>query len=79
MGQVETFTYNTDGTLATKTDFNGDTVSYVYDSEKRLTETHYPDTTSIIRVYEPVSSRLISETDQNGTTSYEYYLKFNDW
>lgn len=74
MRQVETFTYNTDGTLATKTDFNVNTATYSYDPVyKRLVSVNYSDGSSESYTYEPVSGRRLTATNENGTTTYEYY------
>ena len=56
-GQTETTTYNLDGTLATRTDFNGHTTSYGYEAQtsRLLTVTADPSHPSLSLLHAPAS------------------------
>ncbi len=65
------FTYDTYGRVATRTDSEGWTVAYAYDALDRLTQETYPDGTT--RVYTYVYLDLYSVKDrQNRTTTYTH-------
>ena len=57
-----TYTYNSDKTLATKTDAKGQQVQYTYDSYKRVTQ---------IRRYNPSGGQLYEDTCQQENYSYD--------
>lgn len=68
--KTEIYTYNADRTLATKTDRNGTTTTYTYDSHGRLTsETVSGETISY--TYDGNDNQL-TMTDATGTTSRTY-------
>ncbi|MCC6220524.1 MAG: RHS repeat protein, partial [Deltaproteobacteria bacterium] len=43
LGQVETFTYDDNGNVLTRTDFNGNTTTHTYDVLNRLTKKTFSD------------------------------------
>jgi len=49
MGMAETFTYDPNGNMLTKTDCNGDTIIYTYDVNNRLT-TNVKNATELTRL-----------------------------
>ena len=53
------YTYNSDGTMATRRDANNQTVNYSYDSLKRLTQVSRPDGTQDTYYYDtnPLAGR----------------------
>ena len=74
----ESFSYNPDGTVATKTDKNGNVTSYTYNSygslasETRNTNRSQQDQVTISYSYD-ILGRKAGETDGNGhQTSYQY-------
>ncbi len=72
LGMYETFTYDANGNMLTKTDFNGDTTTYVYSvcCGRLLTET-YEDGSGVTYTYTGTGQRE-TVTDARGTTSYTY-------
>lgn len=69
-GKVESFTYYSNGLLQTKTDRNGDTTSYTYDSHSRLT-LQTVGTISISYTYDN-NGNVLTMIDGTGTTTYTY-------
>jgi RHS repeat-associated protein len=71
-GQTQaSFSYDTDGRVATATDSEGYTVSYAYDAADRITQRTFPDGTS--HKYAYTNLDLTSATDRQGnTTQYAY-------
>ena len=51
MGQSEHFTYDANGNVLSKTDFNGETTSYAYDTFNRLVRKDYPDDSFVAFTY----------------------------
>ena len=65
------FTYDSLGRIATRTDSEGWTVTYAYDAADRVTTETYPDGTT--RVYSYTNLDLTAVTDRQGRkTSYAY-------
>ena len=67
----ETYGYDADNNLTSKTDRKGNTIDYVYDALNRLTEKDYPDTTKVEYTYDLVS-RLLGVSDPSGTYGFTY-------
>ena len=62
MLQRSTTAYNDNGTVLSTTDFNGDTITYEYDTNNRLTGKRLPDGTSFTFTYTPDGSATPSPT-----------------
>jgi YD repeat-containing protein len=58
-----TYTYNSDKTLATKTDAKGQQILYSYDSLKRITQ---------VRRYLPSGGQLVEDTCQQENYGYDF-------
>ena len=67
----ETFTYNTSGTVATHTDYNGQTTTFTYDIDGRQTSITYADGHQTSFTY-TASGKRATVTDAHGTTTYTY-------
>ncbi|MGA5823120.1 ricin-type beta-trefoil lectin domain protein [Kitasatospora sp. NPDC094028] len=71
---VTSYTYTTDGHLATQKDAAGNTWSHSYDLRGREVSASHPDTGTTTRAYDP-AGRLASVTDnRNQTVTYTYDL-----
>ena len=66
LNQITTYTYNLDGTRATKTDGIGNKTTYGYDANKRLTGVTFADTTSYTFAYDTRGHRT---TEQSPTVT----------
>lgn len=69
-------TYDLAGNQLTSTDFKGNTTSYEYDHQGRITKTTNALGTSATVTYDDLG-RKISETDYNGNTTLFEYNKLN--
>jgi RHS repeat-associated protein len=74
LGQVETYSYATDGNLQSKTDFNGKMTTFAYDNMQRLMA-KTPDASlnepAVSFTYNDLGQRA-SMTDASGMTNYLY-------
>lgn len=71
--KTETYTYNADGSLASKTDRNGKTTVYVYDIHGRLQSQSIQNTTgSTISFTYDGNGNQLTMTDSTGTTTRTY-------
>jgi len=70
----ETFTYDPNGNVVSKTDFNGDTTTYEYDQFNRLIKKRYPDGSEVLFTY-TANGRRKTVTDASGVTSSSYDLR----
>jgi RHS repeat-associated protein len=67
----ETYAYDADNNLTSKTDRKGNTIDYVYDALNRLASKTYPDTTNVEYTYDLVG-KLMGVTDPSGTYGFSY-------
>ena len=63
--------FNNLNALTSKTDRNGQAISYIYDFQERLSRKTYPDSSTVIYTYDP-ASRLTQVVDPTGTYSFSY-------
>jgi RHS repeat-associated protein len=68
---VETYDYDADNNLTSKTDRKGQTILYVYDALNRLTQKTYPDSTTAEYTYDLVG-KVTGVTDPSGTYGFSY-------
>jgi YD repeat-containing protein len=59
------------GNLTSKTDRNGNIITYVYDALNRLTHKGYPDSTGVDYVYDLVG-KIKQATDPTGSYGFAY-------
>jgi RHS repeat-associated protein len=71
-GKVLSYAYDASGNLISKTDATGVTITYTYDALKRLVSINYPDTTQNIFYTYDSTGKVLTMTDQSGTTTYTY-------
>jgi RHS repeat-associated protein len=71
-GNTITYEYDANGNMITKTIPDGTTISYTYDSLNRLTDIIFPDTTQNISYTYDSTGKVLTITDQSGTTEYTY-------
>jgi YD repeat-containing protein len=73
---VTSYTYDPAGNLISKTDANGNTITYTYDALNRLAGIHFPDPAQdITYTYDEGANgkgRLTGMTDPSGTYVYAY-------
>jgi YD repeat-containing protein len=67
----ETYQYDADNNLTSKTDRNGNTIQYVYDALNRLTQKSYPDSTTAEYTYDLVG-KILQVNDPTGTYAFAY-------
>ncbi len=60
--------YDADGNVLSTTDFNGNTIHFVYDVANRLVAKDYPDDTSVTYTY-TATGQPAAVTDARGTTA----------
>jgi YD repeat-containing protein len=74
MGQRNQTVYDKFGRVEQQQDFNGDKITYGYDSYGRLETKGFSDArlTTVAYAYDPVSSQLANVTDGRGVTRYGY-------
>ena len=73
LGQSESCSYDPNGNLATKTDFNGKTTSYAYDGVNQLlSKAPDPSFGAGAVTFTYTGGRRATMTDASGTTSYGY-------
>ncbi len=70
LGKNVGYTYNKDGSVATRVDAGGTTTSYAYDDLGRLTTITYPGAT--VSFQYDVSGNMVGMTDTTGVTSFTY-------
>ena len=70
--RTEQWDYNSDGTLATYTDFASQTTSFSYDADAQLTAIDYPSGTADVSYAYDAAANVVSMVDGLGTTSYTY-------
>ena len=63
--------YDAVGNIVSTTDFNGNTFTFDYDERNRLSDQHFPDSTSLTFTYTLTGQRATVEDDR-GTTHYVY-------
>ena len=71
-GTSESFTYNSNAMLETKTDRNNNTIEYFYNSLGQLIKKLFPDNTSHIFTYDGATYNLIKIEDNDGYIELEY-------
>ena len=72
MGQSESFGYDENGNRTSHTDFNGNTHTFVYDINDRMTAANYADGSTTYS-YDAVGNRVQSGiTDTDGTRIWDY-------
>jgi RHS repeat-associated protein len=72
LNQTWTYTYNPDGTRATKLDPNNNLTKYAYDEDKRLTNVTFADTTQLTFGYDSRGHRNSEVSpDLNRTMTYD--------
>jgi len=69
--KFETYAYDADNNLTSKTDRNGNTIQYVYDALNRLTQKTYPDSTTAEYTYDLVG-KILQVNDPTGTYAFAY-------
>jgi len=67
----ETYAYDADNNLTSKTDRKGQTIQHVYDALNRLTQKTYPDATNVEYVYDLVG-KVQSVNDPTGVYGFSY-------
>ena len=67
----ETYSYDADSNLSSKTDRNSQTINYVYDALNRLSSKTYPDTTTVEYTYDLVG-KVTQVVDPTGTYGFSY-------
>jgi RHS repeat-associated protein len=68
---TETYDYDADNNLTSKTDRKAQTITYLYDALNRLTEKTYPDTTTVEYTYDLVG-KVTEVNDPTGTYAFAY-------
>jgi RHS repeat-associated protein len=68
---LETYVYDSDNNLTSKTDRNGNTIQYVYDALNRLNQKNYPDSTSAEYTYDLIG-KILQVSDPTGTYAFAY-------
>jgi RHS repeat-associated protein len=68
---VETYGYDADNNLTSKTDRKNQYITYAYDLMNRLTQKTYPDSTTVNYTYD-LDSRLTQVTDPTGTYKFTF-------
>lgn len=71
LNKTTTCTYYKNGKLKTKTDANGNTITYTYDLAGKLYSVSYPDSNSVVYLYNRYG-KTAAMTDYYGTTTYAY-------
>lgn len=71
----ESFTYDLSGRLQTSVDAMGRTTTYAYTVDDRIAKNDYSDTATpdVTYAYDPWYSRLTSQVDGAGTTTFTYH------
>lgn len=67
----ESYSYDLDENLLSKTDRNGHAINYTYDYLNRLSQKAYPDSTAVNYTYD-LANRLTQVTDPTGTYGFTY-------
>lgn len=70
-GYIETYGYDADNNLTSKTDRKNQTINYVYDALNRLTQKTDPDSTTAAYTYDLVS-KILQVNDSTGTYAFAY-------
>lgn len=68
---VESYSYDLDENMLSKTDRNGHAINYTYDYLNRLSEKTYPDSSAVNYTYDP-ANRLTQVSDPTGTYGFTY-------
>ena len=68
---AETYSYDADNNLTSKTDRKSQTIQYVYDALNRLTQKSYPDSTSVQYTYDLVG-KVMQVNDPTGTYGFSH-------
>jgi RHS repeat-associated protein len=70
-GNIETYGYDADNNLTSKTDRKNQAIQYVYDALNRLTQKTYPDSTTAAYTYDLVG-KILQVNDPTGTYAFAY-------
>ena len=68
---IQNYTYNENGELKAKKDFEGNVTAVSYDTRTRTRKTSYADGTEAVTVYDECGN-ILSATNESGTLSYIY-------
>ena len=68
---VQSYTYNDDGELKARKDFEGNMTAVSYDTRTRTRKTSYADGTEAVTVYDECGN-ILSATNESGSLSYAY-------
>ena len=68
---IQNYTYNENGELKAKKDFEGNMIAVSYDTRTRTRKTSYADGTEAVTVYDECGN-ILSATNESGTLSYAY-------
>jgi len=68
---IETYGYDADNNLTSKTDRKNQQIAYTYDQLNRLEKKTYPDSTTVVYTYD-LDSRLTEVADPTGTYQFTF-------